>query len=349
MKRGLAEGWDLFARCRIDAPQSAYLDAWRGLSAIVVLFAHMEEFFLPRDRFIISPLAGGAVMVFFVLSGFFIHKSLAGVFASRHWDSYVRARINRIIPPFAFCLALTVLLWLAAPHFFATGSREFVVATARSAYSLHGLPETALFVNPFTGSTLSANGALWSLSYEVWYYVLAGLFALWFSRNRWGLVGAPLLLLLAALQPWFAVYGVLWAGGAFVSVLHANGRLPASRLPLWPIPVALYAALHVAPPWLLGELSMLFHLSCGAWFAWHMAHALQRDTHLQFPWLQRSAGFSYTLYVIHFPLLLFAYGISPSPLMGVAAAIIVLALAAVIGPGLERLAPAGRRRLVAGT
>ena len=344
MRLPLVKGPALLASRRIEAAQSAYFDLWRGLSAMLVMFAHAGQIFVPSHHQVLTPLAGGSVMVFFVLSGFFIHKSLAGAFRHRDWASYAHARINRIVPPFVFCILLTLALWWLAPMLFATGTREFLVPTTREGFALDGFWATVAFVNPFFGGTLSANGPLWSLSYEVWYYVLAGFLALALAGRRAAWLWLPAMLALTVLQPWFAVYGVLWAGGFYLSALHANDRLPAlPRLPVWLVPVALYVALWFAPAAWLGRIALMFHLACGAWFLWHATAALQRPSLPSVPWLQRSAGFSYTLYVVHFPMLLFAYGIRPSLATGALAALVVLVFAAVAGPPVERIALFARR------
>ncbi len=277
-------------------------------------------------------------MVFFALSGFFIHKSLSSVFESRAWQAYARARANRILPPFVFCMALAIALWLVAPYVFETGTRTFAYPTARDTFSLEGFWSTIAFVNPFAGGTLAANGPLWSLSYEVWYYVLACLFATALAGNRLGWIWLPALAAMTVLQPWVAVYGLVWAGGFSVSILHSNQHLAKPRkLPVWMVPFALYGLLLVAPPSQLELLAKLFYLSCGAWFVCHLAYAVQCPTLRQLHGLSRSAAFSYTLYVIHFPLLLFAHGISSSLLMGVGAMLLVLLMAAIVGLPLERI------------
>jgi peptidoglycan/LPS O-acetylase OafA/YrhL len=233
----------IFTHRRLERAHSAYFDACRGASALAVLFAHAVQLFRPAHATIISCFAGAAVMAFFVLSGFFIHKSLARVYQTRDWGSYVRGRCNRILPPFGACIALTLVLWLTAPILFESGTRAITAPSVRTEFSLEGLWETLAFLNPFVGTTLSANGPLWSLSYEVWYYALAALFALAVAGRRAGWVWLPLLIVLSTLQPWFAVYGGLWACGFLLSALHANGRyIELPRLPYWLVPAVLLAA-----------------------------------------------------------------------------------------------------------
>lgn len=154
---------------RITSAHSDYFDMWRGGSALVVATAHAYQIFGSKnyatfDRFF-SAIAAAAVMAFFALSGFFIHKSLTRCYDGQRldWQSYFIARFDRILPPFIFSLVLTVFLWILSPHFFISGTHDFVTETNRSGYYLDGLWRTALFLNNFLGPAISSNGPLWSL------------------------------------------------------------------------------------------------------------------------------------------------------------------------------------------
>ena len=57
-----------------------------------------------------------------------------------------------------------------------------------------------------------------------------------------------------------------------------------------------------------------------------------------------AAAYSYTLYVIHFPLTLLAYGIDESPWFAVIAGIAILGFAALVGPRIESISILSRRR-----
>jgi len=316
-----------FQHERISRDHSAYLDAWRGGSALAVVVGHYFQIFTPSPWIIWGHLAAGAVMAFFVLSGFFIHKSLSKS-VDRPTD-FIAARADRILPPFLAAIALTIALWAIAPHVFPSGSRALAIPYGRPDFSLHGLAPTLLFVNGFFGGTLSADGPLWSLSYEVWYYVLAfGLFLVW-SGRRLGWLLLPAALVLTVRNPAFLVLGLVWAMGFAVSIAHANARLP--RIPAWPA-LILAAALY----WNL----MYFELAFGLFFALHVANVLRRPApHV--PFLPKTASFGYTLYVIHFPIMLFAAGCGFPALPS---AFVAVGCAALVGPRLEALKPFARRR-----
>lgn len=110
---------DLFADRRLNTEQSRYFDMWRGASAIAVLVGHTVPLYYANNR-LFPAFAGAAVMAFFALSGFFIHKSLAkGTREGRlDWKNYSISRINRIVPTFLFALFVTWACWAIAPLVF---------------------------------------------------------------------------------------------------------------------------------------------------------------------------------------------------------------------------------------
>lgn len=301
---------------RLPKEQSDYLDAWRGASAIAVLAGHSVQIFQADPWPIWGAFSTAAVMVFFVLSGFFIRKSLDSCLARNAPLHFAAARVNRIIPPFIFSIALTVALWAVAPVAFQSGSREFLTPHARPDFSLEYLPSTLLFLNGFLGGTLSSNGPLWSLSYEVWYYALA----LMFSLRGWRLPAMLLAALLTWRSPGFAILGTVWFLGF---------TLPP--LPKWLVAMPLAALPFFLFDPELPTIALGWQVAVGVGFAAHLANLPDRPPNLL---IQRSASFSYTLYVVHFPLLLFAYGsIGVNWFVPFA----ILIFAAVVGPPIERI------------
>ncbi len=208
---------------QLTKEQSAFFDTVRGGGCLYVVGAHSFQVFgLPYP----SPfqeLGVGIVGLFFVLSGFLIHRALL-----RHdARAFVRSRAHRVLPPFAAAIALTVALWVIAPIFFSTGSRDFSNATTRSGLDLAGLPSTLFLVNGLVGGTLSANGPLWNLALDVWLYVVAALCA---AGGRWRWAGWAFLALICLRAPAYIPYMLAWASGWGWSVLHLQGR---ASVPTW--------------------------------------------------------------------------------------------------------------------
>jgi peptidoglycan/LPS O-acetylase OafA/YrhL len=195
------------------------LDLARGLAALTVLFYHVrgsswvELGLLPAAQrnlasevfFSLNRLGNEAVMVFFALSGFLvggriIERVRAGRFDAGHFAVDRATRI--LIPLVPACL-------LAA-----------VVASLLMHHPLRGLDIAGNMVglNGVLVPTLTYDTPLWSLAFEIWFYVIAGALGLWI--NRGGGIGAMLATAVAALclvqlGPAFFLF---WSFGAVASL-----------------------------------------------------------------------------------------------------------------------------------
>ena len=315
---------------------SLQLESLRGLSAVVVLFSHaFQAFVAPQDvtlYSIVRLLGQSAVMMFFVLSGFLIGHSIQKNIQQNQLFSiktYTMQRCKRILPPFLFALFWMLLLYALAPYFFATQSHSFEIIPAlmlRTAYdfSLHELVGSVFFVNEFLTPTLSANAPLWSLSYEVWFYVLAGLMAVW--RYAFARVGFVItLLILSVLNLQFLVYFGVWLLAFAFSFDQVRSYLDAKSLKIiqWIFGIfALCIAMYDAYQFFVidqvktyqANLFTMFNACIGLVFAIFLLQLYQKQRTFQPIWAG-SARFSYTLYVTHFPILLFAMGVFPQSYM----------------------------------
>ncbi|WP_242201474.1 acyltransferase family protein [Sphingomonas hankookensis] len=329
---------EYFKYVGVGQRESRYFASWRGGSSIVVLIGHGFDIFQQHPHPIWGVLATSSVLIFFALSGFFIHKALAKSISIGNLQNFLIGRINRIFPPFIFSVILIIILWMLAPLAFAGGDRSFMTITGRSGFSLDGLVPSILFLNGFAGPTLSANGPLWSLSYEVWYYLIAFLIGIaTVHRYRWLAVLAVILTLaLTFANPRFAIFGTIWLAGFGLSALHGAGRIP--KVPEFPFLVAAILLVALAAIEVARGAQLIANLVVGGWFIVHMMRVLRGGRCWTNDALEWSSHFAYALYVLHFPLLLFAYGASGerSWLMGPALLLIFGAIA-LFGTRLESM------------
>jgi peptidoglycan/LPS O-acetylase OafA/YrhL len=173
---------------------SVHLDCIRGLAALSVLFYHVRyRFFLDYaevvDPNVVAKLyyactsfGHDAVMVFFVLSGFFISSSIRrDVLLNRwSWSRYASNRLIRLYVVLLPALGLT-LFWdslgmrWAGTHAIYSGlaqqwTHDFFNVSERL------LPSVFLgnlfFLQTIYVPPLGSNDPLWSLAYEFWYYLL---------------------------------------------------------------------------------------------------------------------------------------------------------------------------------
>ena len=181
-----------------------FLDGLRGIAAVYVLFHHarwlltessenrwkqnkMEPWLIRNLTDNLIKYGHEAVIFFFVLSGFVIHFSVlkSQQFNNNKvdWKAYFIKRFNRIYPPLIFALILTIFIDYLGTYFF-----KFSVYNIGSKYSIFPLKSFTDSLIDFFGnilnlqvivkqfSTFGSDYALWSLSYEWWFYLLYPLF-----------------------------------------------------------------------------------------------------------------------------------------------------------------------------
>jgi peptidoglycan/LPS O-acetylase OafA/YrhL len=131
-------------------------------------------------------------MVFFVLSGFFIHlrpaqRIATGKPATLNGAGYARRRAHRLFAPYLFALGLTVLCDLPGKAYFpelyqaSTGDSLLDANFARKDYSWAAVAPACAVLPGALGRDFGSNGPLWSLAFEVVYYAL---YPFWLCARR---------------------------------------------------------------------------------------------------------------------------------------------------------------------
>lgn len=313
------------------------LDVLRGLLAVYVVLGHARWLLWaghaawaqqPHATWEI-PLAYGsavfrfgheAVMVFFVLSGFFIHLRFAeqaapGTPGSFSAGAFYKRRWHRLAAPYFAVLVLTFVLdaagreWFPRLYLAGTGDALLDENFARKDFSAAAVVP-ALFILPSSmGKDFGSNGPLWSLGYEVVYYAM---YPAWLWLRRKGVMPAMAGgLVVAAIGGWLgnsfirqvALLYPLWLVGAFMAELAVRREAWLVKLGHW---LVLAVPLLVVPVFLPlpSLLSVMFSLLGGAatvgWFAamppgW-MSHSFLRAA--EFLGIR-----SYTIYIAHFPVI----------------------------------------------
>jgi len=201
---------------------STYLDLFRFLAAMTVMVAHLT--FPKFAGQLISyqgEYAGAAVTAFFVLSGYVI----AYVSAEKEtdWRSYAVSRMARIYSVALPALALTILLdWLG---YFLGSPKALPLYQYQQLWKY--LPIFLTFtseVGPLRENVLS-DGVFWSLSYEVWYYIV---FAVAFYMSGWKR-NVLLLILAAGLGSRVLIMFPLWLAGVGIYYLHRSIQIPETK------------------------------------------------------------------------------------------------------------------------
>jgi peptidoglycan/LPS O-acetylase OafA/YrhL len=315
---------------------SAHLDLIRGLAAWAVMWDHLRGLFfvdfhqmsqpgpLLRAIYFFTGFGNEAVLVFFVLSGFLISSAILGrrTSGSWSWRDYAIDRASRLyvvlIPGLFFGL-----LWdkLGISIFSSTGVYSHLLPNFGSA-----IVQTRLGAGTFLGNlsflqtivvpTFGSNGPLWSLANEFWYYVLfpvvlaAGI--AWIKRSI--RLAIPLTILAGCVaafvgRPILAGF-LIWLAGTALVVAYSKCPIRSKGLLVCHVIVSVVVLSTCLIAARTGKSALLgSDLAVGVGFALFLFGVL----HMNFGaggsnysriahWL---AGFSYSLYVLHFPLLLF--------------------------------------------
>lgn len=204
------------------------LNVLRSVSAFAVVIGHVRLLFiqdyasaphtpLTAILYAVTSLGSQAVIVFFVLSGYFVGGGVIARFRRENfsWFDYVNSRLTRLWLVLIPALVLTFLVDLTGGALFddATQYRHpdrYVGMNVDPTLSPLAFLGNAAFLQGLHVPIYGTNNPLWSLAYEAWYYLLfpAILSLLWRAqtpRNRvmGGLlvvgviivVGTPVLLL----------------------------------------------------------------------------------------------------------------------------------------------------------
>lgn len=294
----------------VTASLAIWLDLIRVLAALTVLLGHAVQLGLYTGPFPFTiALQQNAVIVFFVLSGLLVAGSAE---RAGGLGRYVIARASRIVP--VALAAIVVSLAVAALD---------VMTSAEALYPEHknwrdkaALLGAVFFLSESWAPYFALNPPFWSLCYEVWFYALFG--AALFTRGLWQIA-------------WLAVLGLV--AGPNVLLL-----LPCWLLGVWLHRVNPQVPRHLARPAImvgLAGLAIAPHLAepgqklLMSIATWDLGHALYAPSYLFLAlcvtiglaglrtltisgWsvpaplcvpVRRLADISFSLYILHWPLL----------------------------------------------
>ncbi|MES2568821.1 MAG: acyltransferase [Verrucomicrobiota bacterium] len=313
------------------------LDALRGLLATYVLLGHSrwllwaghEEWSRHAhallEKIIVYASAllrygHEAVTVFFVLSGFFIHLRFAQSSADKRqeefqWSRFFQRRLHRLLPPYWLALGLTVVLDAIGRHFCSalyngtTGNTLLDLNFAQTGFSSGAVLPALLMLPKSLGIGFGSNGPLWSLAFEVVYYLL---YPAWLGLRRLNAVAAylaaPLIGFGALLLPQVTFisavlqyYPVWIAGAALAEILCRPGKsLLALACPLG-VGIFAWIGFRLVPSnaWVLlgsasaGFIAVLLFARLPSGICNFRVHRIAEQVGLR----------SYSLYICHFPIL----------------------------------------------
>ncbi|MCA1457803.1 acyltransferase [Bradyrhizobium sp. BRP22] len=325
-----------------------HLDSLRIIAACAVVVLHYSDYFkdLAVGRFMIGHVWHFNLFVdlFFVVSGFVIARQYYGdVGDGAAIGRFLWRRLARIYPlhlaTLAFYVAIALALSFGISH---TGN------PAR--YPLSDLPAQIFLLHAFAGERLTFNFPSWSLSAEMFCYLLFPLMVAITARRK-VLVIALFALPALANTLWTVAMGTEpWAdwinyGGAFRAVpafsLGIACYLYRDRIARWPaVPGLLMsslAAFMLLGSWLtpMAALAAIYAIAVLA----IQPDCSGRETWLSMLKLDRFAPFTYSCYMLHIPVAtvvitfgsrLLSFGSPEAKLVLAPLAVIILGIASVL-------------------
>jgi peptidoglycan/LPS O-acetylase OafA/YrhL len=325
----------LFARDRLRRRQSDQLNMFRAGAALVVVLNHVRGLFFVhgsevdshnvvyRAFYLVTSLGHQAVMAFFVLSGYLVGSSIVrSGMKDWSWRSYLNRRLTRLwivlVPSLVLC-ALIDHIGISA------FGLHGIYGTGRSTNGIIPGPvlprSTAptffgniVFLQTIRVPTFGTNGALWSLANEFWYYVLFPLVLLVFlGKSPFTKVCAALIALgiFLFVGSTISLYFLVWLLGVVVYIAPRFEVLQ-SRV-VWH--TCMVVSLGLCALWLTVVHSFAIEpgdLVTGLLFAgaiYLVVHTPRRRSDARGTRLgtsaSRLAAFSFTLYLVHLPILVF--------------------------------------------
>ena len=316
---------------------SVSFDLMRGVAAFIVLYEHWRNLLfvdygdIHAHRLLLAPMyliatAGhSAVVVFFVLSGYFIGGTVFRAVESGEWrwSSYLLRRFVRLwtvlLPGLLLCLLWDRLgLHLGhAPSLYAgQGSNHMLIAPVLANLSPHAFFGNLFFLQGIRSPLYGSNTALWSISYEFWYYILfpLGLLAvLGGGRGGRGVLArriacaAAFLLIASLVGHQILTEFPVWLAGALLAKVppprfsDRTGRRLRIIAPILYLPVLLSAGRvrlpFPAPDYILAAFTfVLLWILLSA----RTAHPARTPAVV---FSREIARFSFSLYLVHAPFL----------------------------------------------
>ncbi len=319
---------------------SQMIEAYRWIGALIVLSVHATNTFVsladimtaPHAApvylwwFVVNfPLGHQMVLGFFVLSGYLVGGAVLA--SIRKGKDFLREYlIHRFVRIYIVTIPTLVLTFfvdsigrgLPQPTFYDSPLFESHFAVSVFVGNVFNVQEILI---PAFGT----NGPLWSLACEFWYYICFPLLLLPLARNyskllRYGgfLLGAAIFVYLASASAWFRFGFLLWVLGALASL--PRRPLIASRwaaLAIYVVTLALVRLLVRGPfldahQWLQDAADLMGSLVlCNLLLA--VRHAPDEGWNLLRPRFHHNfADFSFSIYSIHMPILIFWRAVADS-------------------------------------
>ena len=313
------------------------MDFIRGISAVLVCCGHLRAVMfidfnalqaptlIDRVFYFLSSLGHEAVMVFFVLSGFFVGGSVLSKRFRFGFDSYLIARLSRLwtvlFPALVFTFLIDLVTGYFYPEILSGDYHAQLVSGPGTEYSSSVLTfiSNLAFIQTIYAPVFGTNGPLWSLTNEFWYYITFPLLMIAFGTVKQKKIGRIVAIVGMLIVIYFFTIHlmdgfIIWLLGVLVFLVYSRNKMNYGNWFLISTFGLFIASLVNSKVDLLNEyLPLDTDYVVGLCFSLFL---ISLRTAENTKWVKKYlskiafwlSDISYTLYVIHFPILMIVYG-----------------------------------------
>ncbi|HEX8372225.1 MAG TPA: acyltransferase [Chthoniobacterales bacterium] len=259
-----------------------------------------------------TDLGHAAVILFFVLSGYLVGGSVLGRLGNFDFRFYAISRFSRIYIALIPAILLTVVLdgaaYLMAPDnpVYNTRWTGPVNQPVFDGYTAQNIVATLFSLENVIGEPIGSARPLWSLGYEWLFYMLfpcailaAGRLKLPVKYGHAVALGCICLVMAAFGKLYMMVFWTIWILGAYAKLAADKGLVsPAISRAGGAVAILGFLASPVMEPRITDPL-------IGLSFAIFLANPIHLRGSLNRTADRVLAGFSYSLYIVHLPLMIF--------------------------------------------
>jgi peptidoglycan/LPS O-acetylase OafA/YrhL len=288
---------------------SSILDLLRFFSAFIVFLFH---FYVPLPGY-------QAVIVFFVLSGYFISATILKSIKENRWSwsDYLLKRVIRLWIVLLPCLILTFLL--ANLQIMLFGSDQKI----GNFLDLKTFLGNLFFLQGISVGIYGLNGPLWSLSYEFWYYILFPclVFTVVSKKLSIKLLFAIVFITISLfVGQRIMMYFIIWMIGALIPLvkpLKFNNNLITYIILILATLIAYFSTRYQSGDWVPSWSNFAPDFRVGVAFSvliyLIVSFYNNKPSNFKINIPKFLSGFSYTLYLAHYPLanLILTWLVSP--------------------------------------
>jgi peptidoglycan/LPS O-acetylase OafA/YrhL len=319
----------------LSSQASAHLDMVRGIAALAVLFGHWRSMFFvdwaqvrQQNLFLeffygSSKFGHEAVVVFFVLSGYLIGRTvLRAVWADR-WSAkhYAFHRLIRLelvlLPALLLCWlwdSAGIHLFSPSPTYLGTSGSTVLLSDISRLLNFRIFLGNVAFLQTLRVPCFGSDQPVWSLANEFWYYALFPCLVISltsrFSWMRRAIAALVMVAIALFIGKWMLGGFLIWLLGVALIFLPKPHGLKNRDHSLLLMAAALFVVVQLAVTIvarrLEGGIDTDYVLAVPIVV---LLYALLHSPYGVSRWYQniakQAAGFSYTLYLTHMPILVF--------------------------------------------